>query len=522
MNVVHEATRSGVTSAASIDFAHLDLGGLEIAIAAENVVQAMVYPDQMTVIPRTQDALEGIFLYRKSVIPVVDLMRWVRPDYQRKGVSQLLVVASAERTFAIVIQAVVGHFKVAADAVQAVHHDELAHEFFHSVVLDAGADRLITLLDPARLALQTQVWTQRAGPHWQSNVAPGQAAETHHSEVSGSALTAAVVTDPYAVIQHGGHSFAFPVASVAEVSRPLPIQKMSGLSPFLGMSRWRDRDLAVFDLLSVLGLSAVPPTASRHPQAPKVSQALKNSQAASDTAVPTGAANAAFLVLQQGASAMGFAISGYAMVQTLPLSSIQADVHGSAALTQFAQGSFWQADGTRCILLDAQALLAINPLSGLVGNEGSAQGVNASTKLTNLASNETLVVLQSGQAWAVPMHAMREIVALPPGSSSANAVLEWRGQSVPVFDLRRLQQRNASVISDATRVVLTQTAAGLVGLLVEAVSALIPAHTGQISVFQQQGVPVQVVTTGHGAQQQSVQILPPDLLDRWLAQAAHG
>ena len=511
MIVAIAATRSGVASAVSIDFAHLQLGGLEIAIAAENVVQAMVYPDHMTVIPRTQDALEGVFLYRKSVIPVVDLMRWVRPNYQREGVAQLLVVASAQHTFAIVIQSVLGHFKVPAHAVQRVHHDDLEHEFFHSVVLDAAADRLITLLDPARLALQTQVWTQRAGPHWQGSLESSEALGTPSSEASGTGMADGAVTDPYAMIRLGGHSFAFPVATVAEVSRPLPVQKMTGLSPgFVGMSRWRDRDLAVFDLLAVLGLHAATPAAA---SAMEVVSAKANVENFANIAKLE---SSALLVLQEGPRAMGFAISGYAMVQTLPLASIQSDVHGSAALTQLAQGSFRQADGTRCVLLDAQALLAINPLTGLVGNKGVAQSASTPTKL---ASNETLVVLQSGQAWAVPMHAMREIVALPPGTQTAVATLEWRGQSVPVFDLRELQQREPTVISDATRVVLTQTAGGLVGLLVEAVSALIPAHTGQISAFPKQGASVQVVTTGRGAEQQSFQILPPALLDRWLAQA---
>lgn len=46
-----------------------------------------------------------------------------------------------------------------------------------------------------------------------------------------------------------------------------------------------------------------------------------------------------------------------------------------------------------------------------------------------------LIPCCANETWAVPQQCLGEIVTVPSGSDEPPAELEWRGQSVPVFDL---------------------------------------------------------------------------------------
>ncbi len=85
--------------------------------------------------------------------------------------------------------------------------------------------------------------------------------------------------------------------------------------------------------------------------------------------------------------------------------------------------------------------------------------------------------------------------------------MEWRGQALAVWDLRQVLHAQPSALSADARIIVTHCGAHTVGLLVESVAALIPAHAGSRSRFRANGAVVEMVTVGSGAQQASYQLM---------------
>jgi chemotaxis signal transduction protein len=457
---------------AGTEFALFDVGPQRVGVPSQNVVQAIACPP-LTRLPRGKHALEGVFVHRGQVVPLVDLGRWMEPgagDPAESG-KQVLILRAGDKVIAVRVHAVRGLLRVAASAVRRLHHDDDAEEFFHSVVLAEDRRTLVSLLDPLRLALQAQVWA--AG-------APDAA-----GPVEQAATQAAAQTEIHAVVRLGDTLLGLPAAAVGEVLGGQAVQKMAGLSrDFLGMTRWRNRDVPVLDMALVLGL----------PQAP-------------------GGSAPRLLVLHLDARVLAFYIHDMRAVRAFDASAVQGGGVPDA-MQAFCQGSCLTQEGERVYLLNALALLDASPLS-----HWAAQAADGALRLGYQGHSTAggLVVFRSRQLWAASMDRMREIVRLPqniqtpPGGGGAPpASMEWRGQALVLRDLRLTLGAGPSELTDEARVIVTQSGSQVVGLLVEGVVALIPGHAGTHARFSANGAVVEMVTVGSGAQQASYQLMALD------------
>jgi chemotaxis signal transduction protein len=452
-------------------FALFGLGTLQVAVPADNVVQAIALPAQLTRLPRAGNALEGVFLHRGQVVPLLDLQHWLAPDTARPDATgrQVLVLRAAEQWVAIRIDTLKGLLRLPVQAVRRVHHDDDAREVFHSVLQAPGTAGLISLLDPARLALLAQVWAAGAAPS-------GAALQAR------DAAQARTPTARCVVVRLGATLLALPATAVGEVVGGAVVQKMAGLaSGFLGMGRWRGRDLPVLDMARLLNL----------PQASDGTPWL--------------------LVLQQEARVLGFPVSEILAVRSFDAAALQRGAALSDAMQAYCQGSWLTPQGERVWLLDAPALLDASPLSNL---RPTAQAQDAlRLGYQNRASAGALVVFRSRQLWATSMDRMREVLRLPQQplaapdvASPLRGAMEWRGQALPLLDLRLLRDAQPSALGAEARVIVTQSGAHPVGLLVESVVALIPGHSGTRSRFRANGSEVEMVSVGSGAEQLSYQL----------------
>jgi chemotaxis signal transduction protein len=474
----------------SLEFALFEVGSQRIGVPSANVVQAIAYPAALTHLPRAGRALAGVFTHRGQVVPLLDLQRWMLPQAvdagEGAGVAvdaatasaggtgasqQVLILKAADKLMAVVVHSVKGLLRVPPGAVRRIHQDEDAQEFFHSVLLVEDQQTLISLLDPQRLALLAQVWAS----------APIAAATQPASgEDAGQ-------TETYAMVRLGTTLLALPASSVGEVlARPL-LQKMGGLSSdFLGMTRWRGHDVPVLELAQMLAL----------PEAP--------------------AGDAAWLlVLHLGLRTLAFYVDEIRAVRTLQANSLQPGTSLSDAMQPYCRGSCLLPDGERVYWLRPEALLDASPLSNVARSAVAEKAVGPlRLGYQAAAGGAALVVFKSRQLWAASMGMMREIVTLPkdfqrvPDAASAMlGSIEWRGQALALWDLRQALHAQPSALSADARIIVTQCGAHTVGLLVESVVALIPAHAGSRARFSANGAVVEMVTVGSGAQQASYQLM---------------
>ena len=96
---------------------------------------------------------------------------------------------------------------------------------------------------------------------------------------------------------------------------------------------------------------------------------------------------------------------------------------------------------------------------------------------TAAEGNEQLVVFElAGGGYGVEIGAvntilrMQQITYLPRAPESVEGVINLRGSIVPVIDLRKRFGMGAFEETNASRIVVMETAAGLIGLIVDAVT----------------------------------------------------
>ena len=455
------------------DFALFDLGPRRIAVATQHVVQATPYPQNLTSRPRASHALEGVFMHRGQLVPLVNLLKWIDPQSPHNSSSQQVLVLQADgKVIGILVDAIKGLLRTPDENVRAVHHDNDALEFFHSVVLAQDGVTLLSLLDPARLAMQAQVWAREIADSG--------------AEVTASTVRNATPLETVVVVRLNKIQMALPAVAVGEVLTGAVVKTMRGLGrEFIGMTRWRGADIPVIDMAALLGLP--------EPQEP----------------------NAQWLVVLSFDNRMlAFYVHEMCAVRAMDASGLQLESGMPQTMKALCLGTYLSQSGERVVALDVTALLRAVSLSQLApGDPAKDAKTVLQLGFEGGAGIGALVVFKSKQQWAASMQGMREITKVPAAFHKLGATgallgsMEWRGQALALVDLRKTFDAQPSVLSDAARVIVAEHGAHITAWLVEGVSGLIPAHTGTRSRFTAKGALVEMVTVGSGAEQQSYQLM---------------
>jgi chemotaxis signal transduction protein len=146
----------------SLSMTFCRLGDLRFAVPLNDVVQAIRQP-QLTLLPRRDQAIAGVFVYRQQTIPLLDLRRWLPwPDERSELPGQILLLRQNAHLVGVAIDQVEGLQRVPGSQIQRVVQREDDEELFHSTVSIAAGEQesqALGLLDVDALIRLSQVWS---------------------------------------------------------------------------------------------------------------------------------------------------------------------------------------------------------------------------------------------------------------------------------------------------------------------------------------------------------------------------
>lgn len=452
-----------VENQAARSFAQVELGGMIIGVPTECVLRVVPRPAVLTVIPRSHDAIDGVFRDGMQIVAVADLRKWMQtPPAGADTPAQVMLLSVAGRTIGLAVDAVRGLVRLPAARVSRIHRDACADGFFHSVgVRDDGA--LLTLLDPSVLIDQVGAWAPEA-------------------DLSATVVDAEVVHDTsiQALVRIGTAIFGFPATMVGEIVTRVTLAPLGlGSGQVTGTTHWRGRLTPVID--------------------------------PARTVLAAAGGNALTVVLAHDGLTLAFPVDEVLAVRTFSAAQIQDAATAGLEAGVYA-GYATEESGRRILLVDGPALLARYAVLGLDGSTARVKSTGPAR--TPLPAH---VVYDIGQLCAAPMHALREIVPLPADYAASpdlatgiDGQCAWRGRTLPVIDLRTPDARTST---DSVRLMVVHHNEREVGLLVKDVIALLPANAGERLRFTMPGgQAMHMITVGSADQRKSYQVLDMETL----------
>lgn len=485
-------------------FALVAVGDLQIGVPSASVTQALPWPADLTRLPRLQGALEGVFMHRGQVVPLVNLRQWMALPPEPSVARQVLILGVAGRVLGVAVDAVCGLVQVAGSSVHRVHQDDAPEELFHSVATVEGRSSAISLLDPDRLMQQVQVWAgATTGPGGNGSTSTSASANTEEGAQTAQAVATSgagpagskVMPAAYAVVRTGSITLACPAADVAEVLAMPLLQRVYGSDASLsGIARWRDRDVPVANILLLLGLGA-----------------------------PEGELSPWLLVLGHEDRHIGIPVDEIRSVQTFSANEVQPADGAGLACPELYDGLVQSGRNEPLALLNSRAIIDRCPLHDISRAPGLKVGFAGHKSGPAPASGGVAhahVVFKAGHTFAIAIDGLKEIMPFPQSCvphADANPALRgaftWRGQSIALWDLQALMGLGCMTPDDRTRVIVLQLGQAVVGLAIEALAALLPAHQGVHSRFKLANTTdIHMISVGQGAAQRSYRVLSLALL----------
>jgi chemotaxis signal transduction protein len=151
-------------SATKLRLAQASIGAVDLVIPVDAVVQAIALPDTPSFPPRRQGALRGVVEHAGTLVPVVDLARWVETGTSAAAASaqdaRILVLHEGGRTIGLQVDAVGGLLDVAPHLLTRLHHDDNPEDVFHTALRSPDDGRILSLLEVGRLADLAAAWSQ--------------------------------------------------------------------------------------------------------------------------------------------------------------------------------------------------------------------------------------------------------------------------------------------------------------------------------------------------------------------------
>lgn len=462
---------TGTQQAATATQAVLAVGEWVFGVSAPRVVQVVPCPADLTQLPRAGHSLAGVLAFRGHAVPVIDLRTWHNPAGAAGGALPFIaVLADVGRWVGLLVAEVRGLVNVPPEQTLRLHHDDAADEFFHSVATLQGGE-LLSLLDPARLMAQAQVWadavdapppmTANAPPANEAGHPPDEPATRTAPSASATATDAnGMLTGPYAVLRLGQGLYGLPTDCVAELIKRPAAQTVWGHGDrLLGVMRWRERDVALVNPGPELG---EPLTAS----APWVALLCDATQG-------------------PGGPVVALPCNGLERVERYPTHRVQS-VDGQEATGGTACTGLVQTDDGPLRLLDANRLVTALAMN-LDSPTGTAQAqLCAGHPVRN---GTALVVFQARTRMAVPIAQLQSIEPLPDAdlveraakAPRPHATLNWRGQALPLICLQQRLWPDKAVTTPYRRVLVTALQGQPCALLVGEVEQLIAPQAGQLT-----------------------------------------
>lgn len=477
--------------AGCLTLALFTLGELRFGVASQWLAQALAWPADLTQLPRREGALVGLFAHCGQMVPVVDLRRWLPwPGAEAAQPRQVMVLRRGQQLLGLAVDAVQGLRRVLGQHVQRLHHTDDAQELFHSAAMlvnegeslaeavplgqaPTALSRTVGVLDVEALMRLAQAWSQAAELQPVAAAAmPSPAGET--------SVQAAAPGPLHAVLKVAGRRIAVSTEQLRALE-PMPVlQQVFGRHPrLLGVARWRGHDMAVLHAFAAEQAAPAPGDAVVHHL---------------------------LAVLENEGRHVGLAVDSAEEVMSMA-----------------PTGPVVLPDGENLLRIDAQALLLEYAMPGEgtapMGRSALANGAGANQHLARAH-----VVVLAGQPWALDIARVEGIRDMPLGLEPVERPhpaflghVRWKAAVVPLLDLRLLTGLSATPLEPGLRVVYARHGERVLGLVVEQLLMLLPAHTAtQTWTGERGGERTRMITTrtvaGAEASARSFGVLPAAVL----------
>lgn len=462
---------SQTQSAPSAAHVAVRIGAAHIAAPVDAVRQAVPIAAAAAILPRRAGAIHSVIRYRDSVVPVIDLGRWVTLGEgsemgevgdapQRK---RALILQSAARSIAVAVDEIEGVVDLPPDTIHRLCHDDAPEEVFSCVATPRNSETILSVLDVERLMQLSATWSATAGLD-----------EDHHGTDAAQA-TAAGDTRRVKVAVAAVHGFRIGIdaGDIGEV-RAMPPLDTLGASSTVALCRWRGRHVPVIDLAHTFSEPGRP------------------------------GARALLAVLERDGRALGIALDEVRRIQDLDLASGNASL--LAQLHPAILGVSNDEDAAPIRILDTAALMAMYPETGISLVESTQQGAGARTGQANPGA---YVVFQAGTPLAAPIEGIEEVLSSPTElttratSAGHIASFAWRERQVDVLDLRSGPSEAA-----AGKLLVARIDGQPRAFLVDAIQALVPPNSATMMRVSLAGsAPFDMITTGQGDEQASYRVI---------------
>lgn len=454
----------------------MQAAGQRIGIDGQHVLQAIAVPADMGAVPRRAGGIVGVIAHGSRLVPVVRLENWLADAeapaaaIEASAEARIVIVGDGERVVGLLVQAIDGMRRCAADAVARLFHDERPDELFAAAArVDDGPP--VALLEPARLAALAGVWCAAAG------LEQGAAASVTREDVLAQADADAgpVERVDLAMFRIGDRLVGLDVTHIGELLpvpalRPPPLRHPTTR----GLADWRERLLPVVDIAGLLG------------------------------AADGDGAPAWMCVVREGDLVLGVLVHE---IVELHAADLPAGAPGLVRCELPTAHGILQ-------VLDGAALMASCPESGI-----SRRGDRVDARQGAVASSpHSWLVVQAGGLHAARIEHVQEIIPMPdslrPRLDAGLAVsLPWRGQAVPV---RALFPGKPLPTAAPRLLVIVVVGASRVAVPITAVRAMIAPRTATLSRLRVKAENVEIISTLGAADRATYEVV--DLEARALAE----
>lgn len=443
------------TVGAEVTLAVCRLGGVAFFVPVAQLCQAVPRPEALSVMPRREGALEGVFTYQDALVPLIDIRRWVPwPEAPSAATTQVLILREGTRLLGLSIDAVEGLTAVMPEQIVRIHQGDDAGELFHSTVMipatSNSAAQALGLLDVDQLMCLSKVWAASE----QLDESP---------ELETAPVSDACGSEAYALLSVGGRCIGVKALHLHALQAMPPLQRLPGVHPMLvGIAKWRGLDIGVLDPLVRLQRGAA--------------------------GTPAGTLLA---VLEVGGRWVGLQVEQALSVQWLDVA--QAQSVGSSGLPEVDEfdGLLNLPSGQTVLLINSEAmmtqcLIPQSPAPAQIGLASSEQAREVLKDEGEAPAASAYLVFHARQVWAIPINLVDLVMAWPDDVQVVGAhhpaqlgSCGLNGQTLPLWDVRMLLGGGPTVLNAQTRVLVSRLGEHPAGLVVEALEHMLDGQGAQ-------------------------------------------
>lgn len=435
----------------TVGIVHLE--DIALAVPVEYLIEVIDRPHTLSRLLTASPHVAGGLDLRGDLVPVIDLRFALKLPPRATSSQRIVIIRHRGYLFGIVIDALGGVIKLGAERCQVVEVVQPdAPPLIRQVFSIEDGSRVISMLCLEGVIHQLDVPLTKQRDHSAEHLARKVVHEWN----------------PYVLFQASGCRLAMDAGVVDTVI------SVEGLSPTvnrcnscLGVIRTEARDIAVLDLLQVLGMG--------------------QSDRAQDRQV---------LVLKAGANRVGVLISEVTQITRLDDKTCRPIPAMSFARPHLFDGAMPSVEHGDFLRIDAQALLDDVELSSMASIHGRPRKDDVPLSDDGQRSHnrhDAYMTFQIGTEFACALKDVRELIPVPHGwmpmhraGDPRRAVFTHRGEGLLVVDMAVLLGGEPQLLNAESRLLVVSGERATIALLVEQVFAIEQASWEHRPIVQDQ------------------------------------